>query len=171
MKSWFDVKDGVLHFSDKGASNLASFGFFCFLAGRFSGTAILKKFSAHHVLSLYGFINVLICWLIFLKLGWLSVVCVFLSYFFMSIMFPTIFALGIHGLGVRAKRASSFIVMAIMGGAMLPKLMGHVADQYGMSRGFIVPLFCFGIVGLYALFWPKLSQSEGAPAIAITSGH
>jgi FHS family L-fucose permease-like MFS transporter len=61
--------------------------------------------------------------------------------------------------------------MAIMGGAMLPKLMGHVADQYGMSRGFIVPLFCFGIVGLYALFWPKLSQSEGAPAIAITSGH
>ena len=64
------------------------------------------------------------CLLIFLKLGWLSVACVFLSYFFMSIMFPTIFALGIFGLGARAKKASAFIVMAIMGGAILPKLMG-----------------------------------------------
>jgi MFS transporter, FHS family, L-fucose permease len=171
MKSWFVLKDGVFHFSDKGASNLAAFGFFCFLAGRFSGTAILKKFPAHKVLCLYGFINVLVCLLIVLKLGWLSVVCVFLSYFFMSVMFPTIFALGIHGIGVRAKKASSFIVMAIMGGAMLPKLMGHVADQYGMSRGFIVPLFCFGVVGLYAFFWPKLSQTESAPEASVMRGH
>ena len=56
-------------------------------------------------------------------------ICVFLSYFFMSIMFPTIFALGIFGLGARAKRASAYIVMAIMGGAILPKAMGAVADQ------------------------------------------
>jgi FHS family L-fucose permease-like MFS transporter len=156
------MKDGLLHFSDKGGANLASVGFFCFLAGRFSGAAILKKFSAHKILSLYGFINALVCLLVFLKLGWASVICVFLSYFFMSIMFPTIFALGIRGLGVRAKRASSFIVMAIMGGAILPKLMGHVADIYGMSRGFIVPLFCFIIVGVYAAFWPKLSHSAEA---------
>ena len=83
------------------------------------------------------------CWravVVVLKLGWVSVACVFLSYFFMSIMFPTIFALGIHGLGARAKKASSFIVMAIMGGAILPKLMGAVGDAYDMSRGFIVPI-------------------------------
>ena len=73
----------------------------------------------------------------------------FLSYFFMSIMFPTIFALGIFGLGARAKRASSYIVMAIMGGALLPKLMGYVADQFDMSRGFIVPMVCFVLVALY----------------------
>jgi MFS transporter, FHS family, L-fucose permease len=83
--------------------------------------------------------NVIATILIFCKLGWLSVVCVFLTYFFMSIMFPTIFALGIFGLGARAKKASAFIVMAIMGGAILPKLMGAVADKYDMSRGFIVP--------------------------------
>jgi FHS family L-fucose permease-like MFS transporter len=76
-------------------------------------------------------------------------------------MFPTIFALGIFGLGTRAKKASSFIVMAIMGGAILPKLMGHIADQYGMSRGFIVPLFCFAIITLYAYYWPKLSKADG----------
>jgi fucose permease len=81
----------------------------------------------------------------------------FLSYFFMSIMFPTIFALGIHDLGRRAKQASAFIVMAIVGGAMLPKLMGFVADHSDMSRAFIVPLFCFALVALYAWRWPVLS--------------
>ena len=118
-----------MHISDKGASTLASVGFFCFLAGRFSGAAILKKFSAHKVLGTYGLINVLVCLTVFLKLGWISVAGVFLSYFFMSIMFPTIFALGIHGLGARAKKASSFIVMAIMGGAIIAQADGVSGRQ------------------------------------------
>ncbi len=109
MQSWFKDffetnKAGVLCLSNGGASLLASVGFICFLTGRFSGAALLKKFAAHKVLGLYGLLNVLACLLIFLKLGWVSVACVFLSYFFMSIMFPTIFALGIFGLGSRAKR-------------------------------------------------------------------
>jgi FHS family L-fucose permease-like MFS transporter len=153
--------DGLLHISDAGGSTLASVGFICFLLGRVSGSALLKKFAAHKVLGLYGVLNVLICFLIFSKLGWLSVLCVFLSYFFMSIMFPTIFALGIFGLGVRAKRASGYIVMAIMGGAILPKLMGHVADKYDMSRGFIVPLFCFAFVAFYAFGWRRFSRGNG----------
>ena len=114
----------MLALTDKGASNLASLGFVCFLVGRFTGAGLLRKFAAHKVLGIYGTANVIATLLVFLKLGWLSVVCVFLSFFFMSIMFPTIFALGIFGLGARAKKASSFIVMAIMGGALLPKLMG-----------------------------------------------
>ncbi len=171
LQSWFELRNGLVHFSDRGASNLASLGFFCFLTGRFSGAAILKKFSAHKVLGLYATINVAVCGLIFLKFGWASVVGVFLSYFFMSIMFPTIFALGIFGLGVGAKRASGYIVMAIMGGAMLPKLMGHVADLYGMSRGFIVPLACFGLVAIYGWCWPKLSQAESLNGLRATGGH
>jgi MFS transporter, FHS family, L-fucose permease len=159
--SWFDTKNGILCISDKGASNLASLGFVCFLLGRFSGAGLLRKFSAHKILGLYGVINVVMCFLIFCKLGWVSVACVFLSYFFMSIMFPTIFALGIFGLGVRAKKASAYIVMAIMGGAILPKLMGLVADKYDMSRGFIVPLFCFAFVAFYGFNWSKFSKAEG----------
>ena len=171
LSGWFEAgKGGLLHISDKGASNLASFGSFCFLAGRFSGAGILRKFSAHKVLGLYGVLNVCTCGLIFLKLGWFSVVCVFLSYFFMSIMFPTIFALGIFGLGARAKKASSFIVMAIMGGAILPKLMGHVADQYDMSRGFIVPMFCFAFVALYGFNWSRFSHAESLQGVKL-SGH
>ncbi len=148
---------GALQLTDQGAANLASLGLVFFLAGRFSGAAILRTYSAHKVLGLYGLVNTALCLLVFLKLGWFSVACVFLSYFFMSIMFPTIFALGIHGLGARAKKASAFIVMAIMGGALLPKVMGHVGDLHGMSRAFIVPLFCFAFVAAYGFAWPRLS--------------
>jgi len=154
-------KAGTLAISDKGAAVLASFGFACFLAGRVTGALLLARFSAHKVLGLYGLLNVIACLLVFCKLGWLSVTCVFLCYFFMSIMFPTIFALGIFGLGVRAKKASAYIVMAIMGGAILPKVMGYVADKFDMSRGFIVPLLCFGFVAFYGLNWPRFSKAQG----------
>ena len=157
--------------SDNGAAKLASVAFGCFLAGRVSGAALLRKYSAHKVLGLYGAVNVALCLLIFFKLGWVSVACVFLSYFFMSIMFPTIFALGIFGLGARAKKASAFIVMAIMGGAVLPKLMGYVADQFDMSRGFIVPMFCFLFVAFYGLNWSKLSKAESLSGMKMGAGH
>jgi MFS transporter, FHS family, L-fucose permease len=163
-------KAGVLGLTDKGAANLASLAFGCFLVGRISGSALLRKYSAHKVLGLYGAMNVLMTLVVFLKLGWISVACVFLSYFFMSIMFPTIFALGIYGLGGRAKKASAFIVMAIMGGAILPKLMGYVADQYDMSRGFIVPMFCFAFVAYYGWNWSKFSKAESLQGLKMT-GH
>jgi FHS family L-fucose permease-like MFS transporter len=155
---WLELKNGVLHLSDKGGSSLQSAGFLCFLLGRISGSALLKKFAPQKALALYGVVNVAVCLLVFAKLGWLSVIGVFLSFFFMSIMFPTIFALGIHGLGVRAKKASGYIVMAIMGGAILPKVMGYIADQYDISRGFIVPLFCFAFVAFYGFRWTALSR-------------
>ena len=163
--------DSIFAVSDKFASLLASIGFVCFLTGRFTGAGLLKKYSAHLILGLYGLLNVVACVLVFCKLGWLSVACVFLSYFFMSIMFPTIFALGIFGLGARAKRASAYIVMAIMGGAVLPKLMGHIADQYDMSRGFIVPIVCFAFVALYGFMWPKLSHAESMHSVSTAKGH
>jgi MFS transporter, FHS family, L-fucose permease len=171
LKTWFETKGGIVHFSDSGAANLASLGFICFLAGRFSGAAILKRASAHKILGLYGLLNVVACLLVVAELGWLSVACVFLSYFFMSIMFPTVFALGIFGLGARAKKASAFIVMAIMGGAILPKLMGAVADEYNMSRGFIVPMVCFALVALYGFAWPRLSGAESLNGVKTSGGH
>jgi FHS family L-fucose permease-like MFS transporter len=172
LLGWFETnKDGVLAISSQGASALASLGSLCFLVGRFTGAGLLRRFPAHIMLGLYGVANVAATFLIFCKLGWVSVICVFLSYFFMSIMFPTIFALGIFGLGARAKKASAFIVMAIMGGALLPKLMGYVADQFDMSRGFIVPMFCFAFVAFYGFNWPKLSHEESLGRVKIAAGH
>jgi fucose permease len=164
-------EDGVFGVTNQLAAKLASVGFFCFLLGRVSGAALLRKFSAHKMLGLYSVINALLCFLIFLKLGWLSVVCVFVCYFFMSITFPTIFALGIFGLGARAKAASAYIVMGIVGGALLPKLMGAVADHYNMSRGFIVPLICFIFIAFYGYAWPKLSRVEALHGVGASGGH
>ena len=144
--------------SDRSASTLASIAFVFFLVGRVSGTAILRKVAPHKLLTVYGVANVIVALLVFLKLGWFSVGCVFLSYFFMSIMFPTIFALSIHGLGAQTKRASSYLVMAIIGGAIFPKIMGHIADVTDLSRSFIVPAICFAIVAFYGWMWPRYSR-------------
>jgi FHS family L-fucose permease-like MFS transporter len=172
LLGWLETnKAGILAISNKGAANLASIAFVCFLVGRVSGAGLLRKFAAHKILGLYAVLNVAATLLVFAKLGWFSVVCVFLSYFFMSIMFPTIFALGIFGLGARAKKASAYIVMAIMGGAILPKLMGYVADKFDMSRGFIVPMFCFALVALYGFNWPKLSKAESLAGTPASPGH
>jgi MFS transporter, FHS family, L-fucose permease len=167
LQGWFETgKEGGLCVSNKLASILASFGFVCFLGGRFTGAILLRRHSAHRMLGLYGAVNVLMCLLVVCKLGWLSVAGVFLSYFFMSIMFPTIFALGIFGLGARAKKASAYIVMAIMGGALLPKLMGFVADTYDISRGFMVPAACFAFISYYGYNWPKFSNADSLFAVS-----
>jgi FHS family L-fucose permease-like MFS transporter len=172
LQGWFELgRSGALVITNKGAANLASMGSLCFLIGRFTGAGLLRKFSAHKIVGLYGAANVVCTFLIFCKLGWLSVGCVFLTYFFMSIMFPTIFALGIFGLGAKAKRASSYLVMAIMGGAVLPKVMGYVADQYDMSRGFIVPMFCFIFVAYYGYNWSKFSGAESLGGAPMRAGH
>ena len=84
----------------------------------------------------------------------------FASFFFMSVGFPTIFALGIRGLGEHTKLASSLIVMSIVGGAIAPPFMGRIADNHSMRIGFAVPLVCFLFVALYGLSWAKLSKQD-----------
>ena len=166
------LRDGAYFLTERGATSLMSWmAFPLFLLGRFSGSFILRVTKAHNMLSLYAIINVMLMFVIVAKLGWLSVAAVFLSFFFMSIMFPTIFSLGIFGLGEKSKLASSFIVMAIMGGAVLPKVMGAIGDKEGMSAGYVVPAVCFLVIALYGFFWTKLSGSEGLNGVKIGKGH
>jgi FHS family L-fucose permease-like MFS transporter len=155
--------DGTFAISDKGAANLASLAFFLFLMGGFIGAGMLRKIPAHALLMVFGARNVILSLMVFLKLGWLSVASVFGCYLFMSIMFPTIFALGIHGLGDSTKRASAYLVMAIIGGAIVPKLMGSIADHLDISRAFVVPLVCFAFIGYYGLNWPAYSRTIDSP--------
>jgi len=160
LSNWFHQSpSGLLAISDKGAASLASLAFVLFLIGRIVGTGVLRKTAPHRLLALYGALNVVLCVLVILKLGWVSVACLFASYVFMSIMFPTIFALGIHGLGVHTKRASGYLVMAIIGGAIIPKVMGYIADRSDLSRAFIVPLVCFLFISYYGLKWPTYSKA------------
>ncbi len=156
-------RGGNWYVSEQGATKLlAYFGFTLFLLGRATGAWILSKVPAYRVMGIYALANVAMMAGIVLKLGWLSLGALFMSFFFMSVMFPTIFALGIHGLGEKSKLASSFIVMAIMGGALVPKLMGWVGDVRGMSLAFLVPMGCFVVVAAYGFAWPLLSRTSSA---------
>jgi FHS family L-fucose permease-like MFS transporter len=166
------LRDGSYFLTEKGATSLMSWlAFPLFLLGRFTGSFILRVTKAHTMLGLYAFINVMLMFVIVANLGWVSVAAVFLSFFFMSIMFPTIFSLGIFGLGEKSKMASSFIVMAIMGGAVLPKVMGAIGDAEGMSAGYVVPAICFLAIAAYGFFWTKLSGSEGLNGVKFGAGH
>jgi FHS family L-fucose permease-like MFS transporter len=170
---WAGLAGGVYHVTDYGGSRLlATGGFTMFLLGRFIGSAILRVTPAHKTLTGFSILAAIAALLVFLNLGWISVVALFASFFLMSIMFPTIFALGIHGLGVRSKIASSFIVMAIVGGALMPFAMGTIADKYhSMTPGFIVPFACFLIVMLYAITWPSTSKSDALVGASASGGH
>lgn len=174
--SWFFnnrtiIRNGDYFLNEKGATFLlGTFAFPLFLLGRATGAAIMRKIKAHRVLGTYALINVLMCGIVVLRLGWISVAAVFLSFLFMSIMFPTIFALGIYGLGIQAKKASGYIVMAIIGGSIMPKLMGYLGDVYNMSVGFLIPMGCFVFIAMYGYLWPKLSKSNSAVNISSTHG-
>lgn len=153
------VKDGVPHLTDRGAANLLSFGAFgLFLLGRLTGSVALRVFRPHRMLALYSALNVGMMLLVVLQLGWLSVGALFLSFFLMSISYPTIFALGIHGLGEQTKQASSFLVMSILGGAIMPLFMGWLADHGGMRAGFVMPLVLFAAISAYGAAWPWLER-------------
>ncbi len=167
-----DFRDGVLSISDKGAGFLSSVAFGFFLLGRLVSAWVMRHKPAHTMVGLFALANVLVCAVVIAKLGWLSVAGVFLSYFFMSLMFPTIFALGIFGLGPQSKKkAAAFIVMSITGGALMPKLMGRLGDVYDMSTSFWMPLCCFALILLYGFAWPKLSRAEGLTSAPGTGGH
>jgi len=162
----YPVTTGNYHVTDLGASKAFAGGILCFLAGRLTGSMLLRVSSAHRTLAVYGLINSVLMAVIIVHVGWLSVAALFLCNFFMSIMYPTIFALGIRGLGAHTKLGSSLIVMAIVGGAIMPLLMGWLADTFSMRMAFAMPLFCFAYVMLYAAFWPKLEQIDAGHPVA-----
>jgi FHS family L-fucose permease-like MFS transporter len=165
---WTTPQADHFRITDFGASRLFSFGGFgLFILGRLMGSGLLRIFRAHTTLACFGLINSVMMLLIVLRLGWISVAALFLSFFFMSIMYPTIFALGIRGLGEKTKFGSSLIVMAIVGGALMPSFMGWLADvSRSMSIGFSMPLFCFAFVMGYAVLWPRLELRETGHAVA-----
>ena len=140
---------------------LGAIGFVLFLAGRVCGSAIISQFKPQRVLTTYAILCAVLTAMA-MGGGQLGLIGIFGTFFFMSIMFPTIFALGIRGLGEHTKLASSLIVMSIVGGAIAPPLMGYIADRTSMRVGFAVPLICFGFIALYGMIWQKLENKDRA---------
>lgn len=150
-----NVIDGGWHITKGCSPYMLSLAFLLFAIGRFSGSAIQSKCAPHRVLGLYGLINVVLMLLVIANLGWFSVAALIFSFFFMSIMYPTNFALGIRGLGANTKLAASFMVTAIIGGAIMPWCMGKIIDLYGWGYGFTMPLACFLFIAFYGFSWRK----------------
>ncbi len=135
---------------------LAIGGMGAFWIGRLSGSYFMKFIDPKNLLALYALINTLLVFVVVLDLGWSSVIALFSTYFFMSVMFPTIFALGVADLGPLTKKGSSFLVMAVAGGAFCPPVMGLISDHYGyMSISFVIPLLCFAFIVWFAIWGAK----------------
>jgi FHS family L-fucose permease-like MFS transporter len=133
------------------SQNFLTIGTFLFVTGRFLGTWLMTFIKDHKLLTAYAAAAALLCLIGVLADGIVAVYAILGLNFFMSIMFPTIFALGVKDLGEYTKLGSSFIIMAIVGGAILPPVMGYMADEIGIQQSFILPFLCFLIVVWYGL--------------------
>lgn len=138
------------------AAKLLSTSLILFTIGRFAGSAIMKLISPNKLLAVYALVNVVLCGAVVRMNGMISIYSLMAVFFFESIMFPTIFALGVKNLGAYTKRGSSFIIMSIVGGALVPYVMGTLAQNYATPFAYIVPLFCFAVVFLFAIYGYKI---------------
>jgi len=143
-----DVQPGI---SERNAAFLLSVSLVLFMIGRFSGAALMWRIRPATLLGAYAVANVLLCALAAIGMGWASLCALILTSFFMSIMFPTIFALGVEDLDTARPLGSSFIIMAIIGGAIFPPVMGLVAERAGsVPIALVLPLACFLVIAGYA---------------------
>lgn len=132
------------------AADYLSIGGLAFLIGRFLGTALMRFIRPKKLLTIYALICVALSALAIVGKGAITIYTVIAICFFMSIMFPTIFSLGIDSLGKDTEMASSLIVMSIVGGAVLPRFFGLISDSTGnIQNGYIVPLIAFAVVAYF----------------------
>ena len=146
-----------VHISAADAAYLLPVGMILFTIGRFTGTALMRKVEASTLLTIYALINVALCAVVVWGQSWISVYSLMAIFFFESIMFPTIFALGVKGLGRHTQRGSSFIIMSIVGGALVPYFMGLLSEK-ATANAYIIPLFCFLIVAWFGWKGYKLQN-------------
>jgi FHS family L-fucose permease-like MFS transporter len=121
------------------------------MAGRFAGAGLMGRFPPASLTAWFAALNGLLCLIGALAGGWIGLGAMIATSFFMSIMFPTIFALSLRGLGPLAKLGSSLLVMSIIGGAIVPVIMGRVSDLGSIAVAMLVPGLCFAVVGAFAL--------------------
>jgi FHS family L-fucose permease-like MFS transporter len=137
---------------EKRAADFLTLSLIAFTVGRFAGTALMRFVPARGLLALFAAINVLLCGAAILVPGDIGLGALVAASFFMSVMYPTIFALGVDGLNDdERKLGASLLVMAIVGGAVLTAATGAVSDSFGIATAMAVPLVCFAAVFAFAL--------------------
>jgi FHS family L-fucose permease-like MFS transporter len=148
------------------ASNLRN-TLILFFAGRFLGTLLMSKIRPAVLLGVFAAADVALCTVAALSGGDVGLYALMATSFFMSIQFPTIFTMSLRGLGNHTKSGSSFLVMAIVGGAVVPPLMGLISDASSINIAMLVPAACFAMVLLFA--WMSRRGEAAAGAMTATA--
>ncbi len=148
--------------SAKTASFLVSLYWGGALVGRLLGSWVLTKIKSNKLLGAFGFIAAALLVVSMLSTGSVAIWTVVLCGFFNSIMFPNIFALGIAGLGPMTSKGSGLIMTAVVGGAIVPLLLGAAADKMGIQHAFVIPIFCYLFIAYYGLWGSKPTRSVKA---------
>jgi len=148
MVNYLSMPD-IGHMSEQQAAHYVSWYWGGAMVGRFLGSALMAKFSPRKLLATFAAINTLLVLTTMLSSGDVAMYSIIVIGLFNSIMFPTIFALSIERLGPMTSKASSLLIMAIVGGAIIPYVQGVFADHIGLQHAFFLPLLCY----LYILFY------------------
>ncbi|OZB61253.1 MAG: L-fucose:H+ symporter permease [Lysobacterales bacterium 14-68-21] len=149
------------HLSEADAAKYVSLYWGGAMVGRFAGSLIMAWFSPRKLLAMFATVNALLVATTMATSGHVAMYSVIAIGLFNSIMFPTIFALGIERLGPMTSKASSLLIMAIVGGAVVPQLQGMLADRIGLQHAFILPLLCYAYIVFYGVSGSRVR--DGAP--------
>jgi FHS family L-fucose permease-like MFS transporter len=142
--------------SDEKASYYFGLSMVLMMIGRFAGTFLMRFIKPNRLLAAFALANIVMCIIVAQSAGWVSFIALLMINFFFSIMFPTIFSLGLKDLGHHTQQASSFIVMGVVGGAVFPPLMGLIANK-DVASAYYLPIICYTVIFLYGL---KLYKSR-----------
>jgi MFS transporter, FHS family, L-fucose permease len=151
-------QDTVPGTGEKTLANYLLASLIIFMIGRFIATALMMRVRAAWLMWIYAMINVLLCAYAAFFPGHSGLLALVATSFFMSLMFPTIFALGLRNLGVQAKPGASLLVMAIIGGAVLTALMGLMSDLTSIHSAVVIPMICFLVIAIYARYADKIKH-------------
>jgi FHS family L-fucose permease-like MFS transporter len=139
----------VMGFDNQTAGGYMSVFMAMMAIGRFVGTYLMRFIAPNKLLAIFAFASIIMCLIVAQGWGWTSYVALMMINFFFSIMFPTIFSLGLKNLGKHTQQASSFISMGVAGGAFFPLLMGKIAD-HNVAHAYYLPIICYAVIFMFA---------------------
>lgn len=147
----------VMGFTDSKAANFMVLFMVFMMVGRFTGTFLMKYIAPNKLLAIFAVGSIVSCILVAQGLGWVSYIALLMINFFFSIMFPTIFSLGIKNLGNQTQQASSFISMGVVGGAFFPMIMGTIAN-HDVAHAYYLPIACYAVIFLFGIRFYKVQR-------------
>jgi len=150
----------IMHLSDEKAGYFFSLSMIMMMTGRFAGTFLMRYIAPYKLLSIFAIGNIIMCIIVAQGFGIISFVALLFINFFFSIMFPTIFSLGLKNLGKQTQKASSFIVMGVVGGGIFPPIMGLIAN-HNVATAYYLPIICYAVIFLFGFLYPKLNKNLG----------